>query len=125
MMGGTVADKIRSQRTLWIHNRTDRIDLILSRCQGSSCVSSALISPPSQIATEPVAVHLIREGQWREAIYLYREETGVNLAIAEQAIERLALKHGIHRYSRGFCVTLIAILGLSLIMLAGLVEWLS
>ncbi len=57
---------------------------------------------------EAVAIHLIREGQWREAVHLYREETGANLAQAEQAVERLALEQGIHRYSRGFLVSIIA-----------------
>jgi hypothetical protein len=89
-------------------------------------VSSVLASSKQHhLVNEPVAVHLIREGQWREAIFLYREETGVNLAIAEQAIERLAIKHGVHRYSRAFFVTLIALCGLSVITLAGLVELLS
>ena len=88
-------------------------------------MSSVLVSQTPHLVNESVAVHLIREGQWREAIYLYREETGVNLAVAEQAIERLALKHGVHRYSRAFCVSFIALLGLSLITAAGLVEWLS
>lgn len=84
-----------------------------------------LASSASFLASEPVVIHLIREGQWREAVYLYREETGVNLAIAEQAIERLAIKHGVHRYSRGFFLTMIATCGLSILTLAQLVVWLS
>lgn len=88
-------------------------------------MSSVLVRQKPHLSNESVAVHLIREGYWREAIYLYREETGVNLAVAEQAIERLALKHGVHRYSRAFFVTLIALCGVSLITLAGLIEWLS
>lgn len=86
---------------------------------------SSVLSSLAYLPSEPVVLHLIREGQWREAVYLYREETGVNVAIAEQAIERLALKHGVHRYSRAFFVSMIATCGLSLLTLAGLVEWLS
>lgn len=74
---------------------------------------------------EAVAIHLIREGQWREAIHLYREETGANLAQAEQAVERLALEHGIHRYSRGFMMSMVAVAGGSLIAVAGIIELLS
>ncbi len=88
-------------------------------------MSSILASSHPTIINESVAVHLIREGQWREAIYLYREETGVNLAVAEQAVERLALQHGVHRYSRGFYIAMIALCGLSVLMLASLIEWLS
>ncbi len=86
---------------------------------------ASVLSSLAHLSSEPVVLHLIREGQWREAIYLYREETGVNVAIAEQAVERLALKHGVHRYSRTFFVSMIATCGLSLITIAGLVEWLS
>ncbi len=88
-------------------------------------MSSVLARQTPHLTNESVALHLIREGHWREAIYLYREETGVNIAVAEQAIEKLALKHGVHRYSRAFFVTLIALCGISVIALAGLIEWLS
>jgi hypothetical protein len=77
------------------------------------------------VAQEPFAIHLIREGMWREAVHLYREETGVSTAQAEHAIERLALEHGVHRFSRFFFVGVIAMSGISVMLLAGIVKWLS
>lgn len=87
-------------------------------------MSSIPVGSPSS-GLENFAVHLIREGQWREAVYLVREETGVSVAQAEHAVERMALKHGLQRFSRTFFVAIIALCGLTTIVLAGLVEILS
>ncbi len=92
---------------------------------GKFRVSSFPTVSNSTIAQEPFAIHLIREGMWREAVYLYREETGVSMAQAEHAIEKLALECGVHRYSRYFFVGMIAMSGISVVLLAGIVKWLS
>ena len=42
---------------------------------------------------DSLAIHLIREGQWSEAISLYREELGVSVAQAEAKV----LLHGLLR----------------------------
>ena len=73
---------------------------------------------------ESLTLHLIQSGQWREAVYLVREESGSNLSQAEAQVERLALVHGIHRYSRGFMVSIIGLIGLSLFAVGGFLHWL-
>lgn len=42
-----------------------------------------------------IIVHLLREGQWQQAVMLYREEMGVPRRIATKEIERLAEQHHI------------------------------
>ncbi len=92
---------------------------------GKYRVSSVTTASRVVDAREPITIHLIREGLWREAIYLYREEMGVSTAQAEQAIERLALEYGVHRYSRYFFVAMIALSGISVILLASIIKILS
>jgi hypothetical protein len=79
----------------------------------------------SPAGLENFVVHLIREGHWREAVYLLREEQGLSVAQAELDVEQLALKYGVHRFSRQFFIALIAGCGISLVVLAGIVEMLS
>jgi hypothetical protein len=73
--------------------------------------------------TEAIALHFIRGGQWREAVYVVREELGLNLPQAEAAVEHLAIQHGIHRYSRMQWMTMIALVGLSTVGVTGLLHW--
>jgi hypothetical protein len=75
--------------------------------------------------TNALALHLMQSGQWREAVYLVREESGANLSQAEAHVELLALRHGIHRYSRGFLVATIGFIGASIFALGGMLQWLQ
>lgn len=74
-------------------------------------------------SVEAVATQLIRAGQWREAVFLYREESGASLTEAEDAIEDLALRQGVHRYSRPFLVGMIASMGIFVFFISILIEW--
>ena len=87
--------------------------------------SAILFKNQANPTVEAFAVHLIREGLWREAVALCREEAGLSVAQAEHLVERIALKHGVHRYSRAFFVSWIAACGFSVLALAGWLEWWS
>jgi hypothetical protein len=45
---------------------------------------------------DSLAIHLIREGQWAEAVCLYRDELGLSLPQAEQLVHRLADEYDVH-----------------------------
>jgi len=74
--------------------------------------------------TESLALHLIQSGQWREAVYLVREDSGYSLTQAENLVEKLALIHGIHKYSRGFLVSIVGLVGAAVFALGGILHWL-
>jgi hypothetical protein len=64
---------------------------------------------------DSLAIHLIREGQWSEAISLYREELGVSMAQAEARVLALAEEYEI-LYPGGWGAWLtLAFAGLSLL----------
>jgi len=91
------------------------------------CLSQRTFATVNLLANqnvESLTLHLIQSGQWREAVYLVRDESGSNLSQAEAQVERLALVHGIHRYSRGFMVSIIGLIGLSLFAVGGFLHWL-
>ena len=44
---------------------------------------------------QAVILHLLREGQWHQAVLLYREETGVPKRLAAREVERIAEQHQI------------------------------
>jgi len=84
-----------------------------------------IVNPAASQNTNALALHLIQSGQWREAVYLVREESGANLSQAEAQVERLALLHGIHRYSRAFLVTVVGLIGASIFAIGGMLQWLQ
>jgi hypothetical protein len=84
-----------------------------------------IVNPVTNQNTNALALHLIQSGQWREAVYLIREESGANLTQAEALVERLALVHGIHRHSRAFLVTVVGLIGVSLFAIGGVLQWLQ
>lgn len=49
---------------------------------------------------DSLAIHLIREGQWTEAVSLYRDELGVSFPQAEQLVGRLAEEYGLNTPGR-------------------------
>ncbi|MBU6239823.1 MAG: hypothetical protein KGQ51_18560 [Planctomycetes bacterium] len=64
---------------------------------------------------DSLAIHLIREGQWSEAISLYREELGVSMAQAEARVLALAEEYEILYPGRWGAWLTLAFAGLSLL----------
>ena len=46
-----------------------------------------------------LVLHLLREGDWHDAVMAYAEEVGVTHNEATQAVEALAAQQNIHRHS--------------------------
>lgn len=46
-----------------------------------------------------LVLHLLREGDWHDAVIAYAEEAGITASEAEQAVEQLAAHHQIRRRS--------------------------
>lgn len=46
-----------------------------------------------------LVLHLLREGDWHDAIMAYAEEVGVTQGEAAEAVEALAAQLNIHRHS--------------------------
>ena len=44
---------------------------------------------------QAIIVHLLREGEWHQAVLLYREETGAPRHLATREVERIAQQHNI------------------------------
>ena len=65
-----------------LFQRVERLEERLAALDGKSA------SPDVQ--SDPQIAELLRQGQTIEAIKLYREQTGVGLAEAKAAVERLA-----------------------------------
>ena len=72
--------KVRSEVSRRIDRLEDKVDLLLKQ--------AGLEEPPMPRQDEVVA--LVRAGKKIEAIKVYREATGVGLAEAKAAVERLA-----------------------------------
>ena len=46
-----------------------------------------------------LVLHLLREGDWHDAVIAYAEEVGVSHGEAVEAVESLAAQQNIHRHS--------------------------
>lgn len=55
-----------------------------------------------------LVLHLLRQGDWREAVDAYAEEAGVTRREAEDGVAQLAETHGVRRRSYGW-LTLAAV----------------
>ncbi len=74
---------------------------------------------------DSLAIHLIREGQWSEAVRLYRDELGLSVPQAEDLVSRIAEEYGLHSTAgRILCWLWIALAGSSLFFLVALLDWL-
>lgn len=73
---------------------------------------------------EPLAIHLIQQGHWSEAIQLYRDELGLSLQQAERIVLELAEDTGVASPGRFFYWLALAFAGLSLFGLAGVAQYL-
>lgn len=71
---------------------------------------------------DSLAIHLIREGHWSEAICLYREELGVSMAQAEAKVLALAEEYEILYPGRWSSWLAVAFAGLSLFALVLLLQ---
>lgn len=71
---------------------------------------------------DSLALHLIQQGHWSEAVHLYRDELGLSLQQAEQIVLQLADETGINSPGRFFYWLAIAAAGLSLFGLAGVLQ---
>jgi hypothetical protein len=71
---------------------------------------------------DSLAIHLIREGQWSEAIILYREELGVTMTQAEARVMALAEEYEILYPGRWNTWLAIAFGGLSLFALVSILQ---
>ena len=71
---------------------------------------------------ESRATHLIQQGQWSEAVCLYRDELGLSLPQAEEIVLQLADSSGIHYPGRFLSWLAIAFAGFSLFGLAGVLQ---
>lgn len=60
---------------------------------------------------------LLREGKKMEAIKLYRQATGAGMKDSREAVEALAVEHGIESAGKVGC------LGVFLVMILGVVAW--
>ncbi len=67
---------------------------------------------------DSLAIHLIRDGQWSEAVLLYRDELGVTVNQAEAKVVSLAEEYGIFYPGRWLSWLSIAFGGFSLFALA-------
>jgi len=71
---------------------------------------------------ESLATHLIQQGQWAEAVRLYRDELGLSLPQAEEIVLQLADSSGIQYPGRFLSWLAIAFAGFSLFGLAGVLQ---
>lgn len=72
---------------------------------------------------DSLAMHLIREGHWSDAVVLYRDELGVTMMQAEARVAALAEECGVLHPERWTAWLATAFAGLSLFVLAGLLQW--
>jgi len=73
---------------------------------------------------DSLAIHLIRQGHWAEAVCLYRDELGLSLTQAEEIVLELADNSGIQYPGRFLSWLAIAFAGFSLFGLAGVMQFL-
>jgi hypothetical protein len=72
---------------------------------------------------EPLAIHLIQQGHWADAVQLYRDELGLSIQQAEQTVLQLAEESGVSNPGRFLYWIAIAFAGLSLFGLAGIAQY--
>jgi hypothetical protein len=71
---------------------------------------------------DSLAIHFIREGQWTEAIELYREEFGLSISQAERKVIGLAHEHDLQHPRRLLSWLWIALAGMSILLFATIVS---
>ncbi len=72
---------------------------------------------------DSLATHLIQQGQWAEAVCLYRDELGLSLPQAEEIVLQLADESGVQYPGRFLSWLAIAFAGFSLFGLAGVLQF--
>jgi hypothetical protein len=72
---------------------------------------------------EPLAIHLIQQGHWDEAVGLYRDELGLSLRQAEQIVRELAEQTGLTNHGRTAMWLILAAAGLSLFGIASVAQY--
>ena len=72
---------------------------------------------------DSLATHLIQQGQWAEAVCLYRDEMGMSLPQAEEIVIQLADESGVVYPGRFLSWLAIAFAGLSLFCLVGVLQF--
>jgi len=66
---------------------------------------------------DSLAVHLLREGQFEEAVCLYRDELGLTVPQAELLVQRLAEEYELHCPNRLITWLWIALAGFTMFFL--------
>jgi hypothetical protein len=74
---------------------------------------------------DSLAAHLLKQGLWSEAVELYRDELGLTIQQAERIVAGLAEETGITIPGRFMSWLALALGGLSLFLLAGLLQWVA
>ena len=72
---------------------------------------------------DSLATHLIQQGQWAEAVCLYRDEMGMSLPQAEEIVIQLADESGVVYPGRFLSWLAIAFAGLSLFCLVCVLQF--
>lgn len=72
---------------------------------------------------DSLAIHLIREGQWTEAVKLYRDELGLSFPQAEKRVDRLAEDYELHAPGRLINWLWIAFGGGSIFFMVAVLDW--
>ncbi|MCU0714676.1 MAG: hypothetical protein MUD03_00950 [Pirellula sp.] len=74
---------------------------------------------------DSLAIHLIRAGQWSEAVCLYRDELGLSLPQAEQLVLRISEEYDLKHPGRLLSWLWIALAGFSILCMVALIDWLN
>ncbi len=71
---------------------------------------------------DSLAIHLIRAGQWSEAIGLYRDELGISIPQAEEIVAKLADEYSLRHPERFLSWLAIAFGGFSLFAIVAVLQ---
>ncbi len=72
---------------------------------------------------DSLAIHLIREGQWSEAVCLYRDELGLSIPQAERLVVHLADEYNLRSPGRLLNWLWIAFGGGLLFFMVAIIDW--